>query len=154
MVTPLGGLRRNEGRGPPQVSDEELQSLDQQAMLTEVARLDDLQVLANQDVNERVEDAVKLDTRVVFDRRFRDSCWTRRARLVAREFRGAAASSMETFSPTSPLSFIKLLLSMSVTMNLMVSVMDISDAFLQVVQREFVVIEVPSWTVRFCVSQT
>ena len=91
------------------MSDEELQSLD-------------LQVLANLDVNERVEDAVKLDTKIVFDWRFRDSCWTRRARLVAREFGGGAASSIDAFSPTSPLSFIKLLLSMSITMNLMVSV--------------------------------
>ena len=30
-------------------------------------------------------------------------------------------------------------------MKLMVSVMDIADAFLQVEQREFVVIEVPNW---------
>ena len=34
---------------------------------------------------------------------------------------------------------IKLLLSLSVTLNLMVSVMDISDAFLQVAQKDFVV---------------
>ena len=36
-------------------------------------------------------------------------------------------------------------------MNLMVSVMDISNAFLQVVQKNCVVIEVPSW---ICVSIT
>ena len=36
-------------------------------------------------------------------------------------------------------------MSLSVTLDLMISVMDISDAFLQVVQKEFVVIEVPSW---------
>ncbi|CAK8995861.1 Retrovirus-related Pol polyprotein from transposon TNT 1-94 [Includes: Protease [Durusdinium trenchii] len=135
----------DEGRGPPQVSEEELQVLDQQAMLAEVSRLDDLQVLANVEPHDNIEEAMKLDTRIVFDWRFRESCWIRRARLVAREFRGGAASSMETFSPTSPLSFIKLLLSLSITMKLMVSVMDISDAFLQVEQREFVVIEVPSW---------
>ena len=134
----------DEGRGP-QVSEEELQVLDQQAMLAEVSRLDDLQVLANVEPSDNIEEAVKLDTRIVFDWRFRESCWIRRARLVAREFRGGAASPMETFSPTSPLSFIKLLLSLSIAMRLMVSVMDISDAFLQVKQREFVVIEVPSW---------
>ena len=100
-------------------------------------------MLANVEPNDNIEEAVKLDTRIVFDWRFRESCWTW-ARLVAREFRGGAAS-METFSPTSPLSFIKLLLSLSITMKLMVSVMDISDAFLQVKQCEFVVIEVPSW---------
>ena len=52
---------------------------------------------------------------------------------------------VDTFSPTSPLAFIKLLMSLCVTMDLMISVMDISDAFLQVVQKEFVVIEVPTW---------
>ena len=37
----------SEGNGPPQVSVEELQILDQQAMLSEVNRLHDLQVIAN-----------------------------------------------------------------------------------------------------------
>lgn len=59
---------------------------------------------------------------------------------IAREFRSGAASNIDAFSPTSPLSFIKLLVSLSVTMGLMISVMDISDAFLQLVQKDFVVI--------------
>ncbi|CAK9048969.1 Reverse transcriptase Ty1/copia-type domain-containing protein, partial [Durusdinium trenchii] len=135
----------SEGGGPPQVDADELRALDQQAMLAEVERLNDLTVIANLEPNDDVEEAMKLDTRIVFDWRFRSGCWVRRARLVAREFRSGAASSIDTFSPTSPLSFIKLLMSLSVTMNLMISVMDISDAFLQVVQKEFVVIEVPAW---------
>ena len=135
----------SEGGGPPQVDADELQALDQQAMLAEDERLNDLTVIANLEANDDVEEAMKLDTRIVFDWRYRSGCWVRRARLVAREFRSGAASSIDTFSPTSPLSFIKLLMSLSVTMNLMISVMDISDAFLQVVQKEFVVIEVPAW---------
>ena len=77
----------SEGNGPPQVSVEELQVLDQQAMLSEVNRLHDLQVIANLEAGENVDDAMKLDTRVVFDWRFREGSWIRRARLVAREFR-------------------------------------------------------------------
>ena len=76
----------DEGRGPPQVREEELQVLDQQAMLAEVSRLDDLQVLANVEPNDNIEEAVKLDTRIVFDWRFREACWIRRAWLVARSF--------------------------------------------------------------------
>ena len=119
----------DEGKGAPNVSFEELQILDQQAMLNEVARLDDLSVIANLEPTDDVEAALKLDTRVVFDWRFREGCWVRRARLVAREFRSGAASTADTFSPTSPLVFVKLLLSLAVTMNLLVSVMDVSDVF-------------------------
>ena len=68
-----------------------------------------------------------------------------RARLVAREFRSGDASNVSTFSPTSPLSAIKMLIVLSLLHNLMVCVMDISDAFLQVCQREFVLIQVPEW---------
>ena len=135
----------DEAKGAPNVSVEELQILDQHAMLNEVARLDDLSVIANLEATDDLEAALKLDTRVVFDWRFREGCWVRRARLVAREFRSGAASTADTFSPTSPLVFVKLLLSLAVTMNLLVSVMDVSDAFLQVVQKDLVIIEVPKW---------
>ena len=36
-----------EGSGPPQVNSDELQALDQRAMLSEVDRLNDLTVIAN-----------------------------------------------------------------------------------------------------------
>lgn len=57
----------NEGGGPPQVSAEELQKLGQQTMLSEVDRLNDLTVIANIEAQDTVEEATKLDTRVVFD---------------------------------------------------------------------------------------
>ena len=43
----------NEGGGPPQVDADELQALDQQAMLAEVERLNDLTVVANLEAQEQ-----------------------------------------------------------------------------------------------------
>ena len=76
-----------------------------------------------------------LDARVVYDWRFRDG-WTYRARLVAREFRGGTASSEEALSPTNPLSVIRMLVSIALIHDLYVAVFDVSDAFLQVDQKE------------------
>ena len=132
--------------GPPNVSSEELAYLDREAMLAELGRFRELEVIEDfYPGGEPEQETTYLDTRLVFDWRFRDEGWKRRARLVAREFRSGDASNVSTFSPTSPLSAIKMLIVLSLLHNLMVCVMDISDTFLQVCQREFVRIQVPEW---------
>ena len=133
----------DEGRGPPEVSDAELSGLQSEALVTELERLTRLDVI-EQFLGQVDSECTVLDTRVVYDWRYRDG-WTYRARLVAREFRGASASSEETFSPTNPLSVIKMLLATALIHDLYVAVFDVSDAFLQVDQRELVIVEVPQW---------
>ena len=63
---------------------------------------------------------------------------------MAREFR-TTGSAEETFSPTSPLIYIKALISLSVIQRLLVSVFDVSDAFLKVSPKSYVVVQVPKW---------
>ena len=86
-----------------------------------------------------------LDTRLVFDWRFRDEQWKRRARLVAREFRSGDASNEETFSPTSSKWIIQMFLVLALVQQLCVLVMDVKDAFLTVPQRDLVIVEIPTW---------
>ena len=91
----------NEEAGPPNVCAEELAWLDKQAMFTELERLRKLDVIGDVQEGVDVEQALHLDTKLVRDWRYRSGCWTRRARMVAREFRGQCASTEETFSPTT-----------------------------------------------------
>ena len=68
--------------------------------------------------------------------------------MVAREFRDGDASSSETFSPTTPLAVVKMLIVLSLLHNLAVASIDVGDAFLQVPQTSTVLIEIPLWAMR------
>jgi len=133
----------NEAEGPPEVTTEVLQKLDQEAAVEELERLKKLGVL--EDCFQPKKGALELDTTSVYDWRHREGKWKRRCRLVAREFRGNAVSDEETFSPTSTLSAMKVLISLCVTQKLWTVVLDVKDAFLQVPQQEYVVVETPRW---------
>eukprot|EP00435_Cladocopium_sp_Y103_P036470 s676_g9.t1 len=135
----------NEGLGPPEITEDEMSWLDQVAMQAELERLRHLDVIADVDETLEMDNCMKLDTRLVRDWRFRDGRWRRRARLVAREFRDGDASSAETFSPTTPLAVVKLLVVMSLLHNLALASLDVGDAFLQVPQSSIVLIEIPQW---------
>ena len=135
----------DEGAGPPTVSDQELTGLDQAAMKDELERLKKLDVIEDAGDDLLVEEAMTLDTRLVRDWRFRDGRWKRRARLVAREFRAGDASNAETFSPTTPLSVVKMLIVLSLVHGLAIASIDVGDAFLQVPQSSLVLIEIPLW---------
>ena len=135
----------NEGAGPPEVTQEELDWLDEEAMKMELNRLKELHVIDNVSDDVAVEDCVRLDTRLVRDWRYRDGRWRRRARLVAREFRDGDCSHIDTFSPTTPLPIVKLLIFLSMLYDLAIRSLDVGDAFLQVPQRTTVLIEVPLW---------
>ena len=85
-------------------------------MLAELGRLRELEVIEEfYPGGEQEQEATYLDTRLVFDWRFRDEGWKRRARWVAREFRSGDASNVSTFSPTSPFSAIKMLIVLSLS---------------------------------------
>jgi hypothetical protein len=65
--------------------------------------------------------------------------------MVAREFRGQSASAEETFSSTTPRMMVKVLMVISLVKGLLMSTLDVSDVFFQVMQREDVVVSVPNW---------
>lgn len=138
----------DEGAGPPKVTEDELAWLDQEAMEAELERLRKLDVIEDAGNDLVVENCMKLDTRLVRDWRFRENQWRRRARLVAREFRDGDASNYETFSPTTPLAIVKMLIVMSLLHGLAIASIDVGDAFLQVPQTSLVLIEVPLWALR------
>ena len=133
----------DEKRGPPEVDEATLQSLDQAAAIEEIDRLRKMSVIEDHDTY--TGDELVLDTRQVFDWRYRDGQWKRRCRLVAREFRSGAQSTEETFAPTSSKYVVNILLILCLIHQLSILVCDIKDAFLTVPQRELVIVEVPSW---------
>eukprot|EP00434_Breviolum_minutum_P013358 symbB.v1.2.011770.t1/scaffold750.1/size323489/22 len=133
-----------EKDGPPEVSKEQLEELDREAMLKEVEKLKDMKVIGSIPPEMSVDDALQLDTKNVFDWRFRQNQWTRRCRIVAREFKDSV-STVDTFAPTTPWSAVRTLLALGTVMKLKVAVFDVSDAFLLVPQQEFVIIKVPGW---------
>ena len=69
---------RNEDSGPPELTEEQIQELDCEAMVTEINRLTEMQAVARKPLQElqRVEER---------ETGFRNGKWTRRARLVAKE---------------------------------------------------------------------
>jgi DNA repair exonuclease SbcCD nuclease subunit len=88
-----------EGDGPPNVSSEKLQELEEKAALDEVEKLYKMEVIEpvtlSEDaaVNENV-----VDTTLVYDWRFRTQQWIRRCRIVARELK-TGATDENNFSP-------------------------------------------------------
>ena len=134
---------QQENEGPPKLTEDELAQLDHDASLEELVRLSNMGVRS--EYGPKTGDEMVLDTRLVFDWRFRDKQWKRRARLVAREFRSGDASNEGTFSPTSSKWIIHMFLVLALVQQLSVLVMDVKDAFLTVPQRDLVIIEIPTW---------
>ena len=136
--------------GPPKLDDEDLMKVDVQAEKVEEERLLKMGVLVNVELDEHGqpkenEQGIKpkmLSTKFVKDWRHRDFQWKRRARLVAREYRWLTDYDLAAlYSPTSIASSVKLLSSLCVSSPdyQMVSI-DISDAYLQVPQKEYTVV--------------
>ena len=133
-----------EKDGPPEVSGEQLEALDREAMLKEVKKLKEMEFISSIPTNMTADDAIQLDTKNVFDWRYRQNQWTRRCRIAAREFKDSV-STVDTFVPTAPWSGVRTLLALSTVMKLKVAVFHVSDAFLLAPQQEFVVIKIPDW---------
>ena len=138
-------LQRGEGEGPPQVSDEQLAYLDGEAALEEIKKLHDLKVIEPCSPDPSTIPPEQLvDTTLVNDWRFREGCWRRRCRIVAREYRDGQTNE-DQYSPTSSFSSVGLLLVMAMIHNLAVTALDVKDAFLVVDQKEVMYVLIPTW---------
>ena len=138
-------LQRGEGEGPPQVSDEQLAYLDGEAALEEIKKLHDLKVIEPCSPDPSTIPPEQLvDTTLVNDWRFREGCWRRRCRIVAREY-GDGQTNEDQYSPTSSFSSVRLLLVMAMIHNLAVTALDVKDAFLVVDQKEVMYVLIPAW---------
>ncbi|CAE7781054.1 GIP [Symbiodinium sp. CCMP2592] len=129
------------GEKPPEVTEEELRTIDRQADLTELNRLIEMGVARFPTENEDLSEHTLLTTKLVRDWRRRPG-WIRRARLVAREFRTLAAWSSEMFAPASTLGTVHTLISYAITNNLQLTTLDVKDAYLNVDQPGKAIIQV------------
>ena len=130
--------------GPPELDPEELEKLDQQMKEKEISRLLDMGVLAGMAPEAR-EGKVKLQRKYVLDwsRRFR-SGWTRRARLVAKEYKFLEPALTDLYNPASVACSHKLLGCMfASSQQLELVSLDVTDAYLQVKQRRPTYIQTP-----------
>ncbi|CAE7243558.1 unnamed protein product [Symbiodinium sp. CCMP2592] len=110
----------NEEAGLPQVSEEQLEEIDDEAVDKEVTRLTKMQVTEEVDL-QRV--------------------WQRRARLVAREYNNSKRE--DIFSPATSPSITKLIPMLALINGWSIWSLGIKDAFLQVPQKRAVKCKVP-----------
>ena len=137
--------QKNEDSGPPNLPDEEIRDLDRKAMVTEIDRLIAMQAVQRTALSEiekeektegereeRENSGTKwLTTKFVFDWRFRERKWIRRARPVAREFKSQEHKT-ETFSPATSASLVRLIPILGLQQEHSLYSIDVKDAFLQV----------------------
>ena len=146
----------DEDSGPPNLSDEEIRDLDRKAMVTEIDRLIAMQAVQRTALSEiekeektgdeREEKEISgtkwLTTKFVFDWRFRERKWIRRARLVAREFKSQEHRT-DTFSPATSTSLVRLIPILGLQQEHSLYSIDVKDAFLQVPQKNRTACEFP-----------
>ena len=116
------------GEKPPEISPEELQQLDGEAMKVEVEKLTKLGVVKVILESEMLPEGKFVDLKEVFDWRYREGRWKRRCRIVAREFR-TGPSTDETFSPTSSFAVVRFFLMLHLFYGWKLASLDISDHF-------------------------
>ena len=146
----------DEDSGPPNLPDEEIRDLDRKAMVTEIDRLIAMQAVQRTTLSE-IEKEEKtagereekessgtkwLTTKFVFDWRFRERKWIRRARLVARELKSQEHRT-DTFSPATSASLVRLIPILGLQQEHSLYSIDVKDAFLQVPQRNRTACEFP-----------
>ena len=96
-----------EEAGPPALDENELQMVEAQSRETELTRLLNMNVL-----KEVVDDSpvsCMLQTRYVYDWRYREGQWRRRARLVCKELKAWNPFGQDTYSPATCPSMLRLL---------------------------------------------
>ena len=130
-----------EGDKPPAMSEEALLALDIEADRVELDRLLSMGVVRELAKGEDTAQFSLLTTKMVRDWRKRPM-WKRRSRLVAREFKRWSEWSQELFAPSSSLGTIHGLIAWAQTMHLELVTLDIKDAYLNVVQKQPVLITV------------
>ena len=151
-----------EELGPPDIEEESLQALDDQATIKEITRLTKMEVFELINIEGQEDDESKyLTTKLVLDWRFRDAdgfqletgerskavnterCWQRRSRLVAREYKTVEKRD-DVFSPATSPALTKIIPMLCLAFNWSVWSVDVKDAFLQVPQKVKVLCRIPS----------
>ena len=126
---------RGENDGPPNLSDEELEQVDEISKAHEVQRLVEMEVL--DPVETLPPGAELLTTKHVLDWRFRENRWQRRARLVCKQLRIWDPNRSDVYAPSTSPSCSKLLPALMVSRSSWkLRAFDVKDAFLTVKQRE------------------
>ena len=126
-----------EGEGhakerPPDVSEEELAALDDEACRHEERRLEQMGVLEKvKDGETDEEGSYVLTSKMVITWKFRDEQggWFRRARLVGRQFKWSVFTE-DSFAPTSASVVVRMLLRLQMQTGLALYTLDVKDAFL------------------------
>ena len=126
-----------EGEGhakerPPDVSEEELAALDDEACRHEERRLEQMGVLEKvKDGEPDEEGSYVLTSKMVITWKFRDEQggWFRRARLVGRQFKWSVFTE-DSFAPTSASVVVRMLLRLQMQTGLALYTLDVKDAFL------------------------
>ena len=132
-------MDKSEDDGPPQLGQEELKKLEEEADLCEEKRLLEMGVLIPVEEENQLDDDYRLMTsRSVYDWRFRDGHWVRRSRLVARDYKFLQPELEGLFSPASNSLGTKVwaALVQSAGGSLSLYSADVKDAYLMVQQDE------------------
>ena len=117
---------------PPEVSDEELAALDEEACRREEHRLEQMGVLEKMKSDEPDEEgSYVLTSKMAIAWKFRDEQggWFRRARLVGRQFKWSVFTE-DSFAPTSASVVVRMLLRLQMQTGLALYTLDAKDAFL------------------------
>ena len=130
--------------GPPKLTDEELENVDNESRAFEIERLEKMGVLKRLPQDADKAKYKFLSTKVVYDWRHREGKWQRRGRLVAREYKWLTSYDLASlFSPTGVSSTIKMLSAFFVsTEGYSLGSIDVSDTYLQVEQVEPTIVTV------------
>ena len=129
------------GESPPHLSDEDLAKVDYDSDKFELERLVAMGAVRHPRADEDISTYETLTTKIVRDWRRRPG-WTRRSRLVAREFRSWTPWTQELFAPASCLSVVHSFISLALSKGLEITTLDIKDAYLNVKQKAPVIIQV------------
>ncbi|CAE7694538.1 unnamed protein product, partial [Symbiodinium microadriaticum] len=126
---------QGEADGPPTVRGEQLEKIEAESRQRELSRLLEMGVLEAMDLDPPEEKTLKC--RYVYDWRFRQQQWVRRARLVCKQLKIWSPYRQDTYAPSTCPSMLRLLPHMFVsTPNWILRSFDVSDAFLMVRQRD------------------
>ena len=116
-------------RRPPELDYDQLFEVDSKAADTELLRLIELGVLkSTKDVN--LEDYTVLQTKLVYDWRWRNDQWTRRARLVAKDFNWMDPNRSDCFAPAGGQSLLRLIPAIAQLRTWKLVTLDVKDAYL------------------------
>ncbi|CAE7232609.1 unnamed protein product [Symbiodinium sp. CCMP2592] len=126
---------------PPQLSEAELSQVDAEADKREIERLMSMGVLRHQRHDEDISGYQSLTTKVVRDWRKRPG-WTRRSRLVGREFKTMSPYTQELFAPASTLGATHAFIATALSLGLQLATFDFKDAYLQVEQPTPMTVEI------------